>query len=158
MMSRVAIALGLTVVLGACASEPPPPRTDAAFERLPATTLHVIVRGLHNVDGQVRLVLFAGPDGFPGEPEKGVREMEAAIEADTVAFAIEDVPAGYYALSVLHDENADGEMETGMFGRPQEGYGFSQDARGRFGPPSFADAMFAVRGEPLTVDINLTYP
>lgn len=47
---------------------------------------------------------------------------------------------------VLHDEDGDDEMDTGLFGMPEEGYGVSRDAVRRFRPPRFGDA--ALRLEP----------
>jgi len=33
-------------------------------------------------------------------------------------------------------------METNMFGKPTEGYGFSNNVTGRFGPPPFEKWLF----------------
>lgn len=49
--------------------------------------------------------------------------------------------AGTYAIRYFHDENENGELDTGTFGIPTEGYGFSNDARGFMGPPSFDDQL-----------------
>jgi len=47
---------------------------------------------------------------------------------------------GQYAIKVFHDENANGELDINFLGIPKESYGFSNHARGRFGPPPFAEA------------------
>jgi len=124
---------------------------------MPKTTVHVVVRGVKGREGRMRLALFAAPDGFPGEVERAVRRMHAPIDADSVVFVIDDVTAGAYAVSILHDENDDEAMATGAFGRPAEGYGFSRNARGTFGPPGFDDAAFVVAGEPVDIVIDLIY-
>ena len=60
---------------------------------------------------------------------------------DGQAIAVfEDVPAGPFAVSVFHDENDNGELDSAAFGIPSEPYGFSADARDLFGPPSFEEA------------------
>lgn len=123
----------------------------------PPATIDVVVRGLHSHEGALLLALFASQDGFPGNADKALRRMRATIEADTVAFSINDVPAGEYAVSILHDENDNGKMERGMFGRPAEGYGFSRDARGTFGPPGFDDAAFVVSGKAVRLEIEMVY-
>jgi uncharacterized protein (DUF2141 family) len=41
---------------------------------------------------------------------------------------------------MYHDENGNGQLDKNMMGIPRERVGFSRDARGRMGPPSFADA------------------
>lgn len=55
---------------------------------------------------------------------------------------IPGLPPGIYAVAVIHDENADNKLAAGLFGIPAEGYGFSRDESGLFGPPKFDDARF----------------
>jgi uncharacterized protein (DUF2141 family) len=38
-----------------------------------------------------------------------------------------DLPAGEYAVQVLHDENDNGKLDTNFMGMPTEGYGFSNN-------------------------------
>ncbi len=55
-----------------------------------------------------------------------------------------DLPAGTYAVRVFHDVDGDGRLGTNGFGIPVEPYGFSNDAKGMMGPPSFEAAAFTV--------------
>ena len=57
----------------------------------------------------------------------------------------------------LHDEDGNGGMGTDWMGRPREGWGASNDARGRFGPPSFEDACSRWRRAPGDRDHMLTW-
>ena len=45
-------------------------------------------------------------------------------------------------------------MDRNFFGVPKEQYGFSNDAKGSFVPPSFKDASFTVSGD-MKLKINL---
>ncbi|UCG52306.1 MAG: DUF2141 domain-containing protein [Candidatus Latescibacterota bacterium] len=121
------------------------------------TTIEVVVRGIRSHEGQILLALFTSPDGFPGDTEKAMHRMKSLIEGDEVTFTISRIPPGPYAISVLHDENANNRMETDFLGRPKEGHGFSRNARGRFGPPGFDDAIFRVTGVSLELQIDLRY-
>ncbi|AUC79484.1 hypothetical protein CW736_08900 [Nonlabens sp. MB-3u-79] len=69
----------------------------------------------------------------------------ASIEIkDGVATAIfENVPAGAYAVIVLHDKNANEKMDFSANGMPQEAYGTSNNPMS-YGPPTWADAKFAL--------------
>ena len=69
----------------------------------------------------------------------------ASIEIkDGVATAIfENVPAGEYAVIVLHDKNANEKMDFSANGMPQEAYGTSNNPMS-YGPPTWADAKFTV--------------
>ena len=68
----------------------------------------------------------------------------------------EDVPAGPFAVSVFHDENDNGELDSVALGIPSEPYGFSGDARDLFGPPSFEEARIELAaGETKQITIRV---
>jgi uncharacterized protein (DUF2141 family) len=52
------------------------------------------------------------------------------------------LPPGRYAVGAFHDADSNGELTLWPIGLPKEAYGFSRDARGRFGPPVFDAAAF----------------
>jgi uncharacterized protein (DUF2141 family) len=56
------------------------------------------------------------------------------------------VPPGEYAVVVVHDENDNGELDTGFLGFGGESYAFSNDVKPLFGRPSFDEVKFAVSG------------
>ena len=80
--------------------------------------------------------------------------MVAAAQAAHLDFG--HIPAGSYAIALLHDENGNGRADMALM-IPREGFGFSRDAPVRFGPPSFARAAFAVGGAPVRQTITMRY-
>jgi uncharacterized protein (DUF2141 family) len=68
---------------------------------------------------------------------------------------IADVPAGRWAVVAYQDENSNDELDRNFVGIPQENYGFSRDARSKFGPPSFDDAAIEVSGELTMAKVTL---
>lgn len=71
----------------------------------------------------------------------------------SVAFT--DLPAGRYAVAVFQDLNGNGELDTNLLGIPTEPYGFSRNAMGNMGPPSFAAAAIALDGQNQAITIEL---
>ncbi len=65
----------------------------------------------------------------------------------SITYTIKDVKPGKYTIAAYHDINKDEELNTNFMGIPNEPYGFSNDARGTFGPPSFEDQTFTVGGD-----------
>lgn len=120
-------------------------------------SLRVKVTGLRSSRGMVRCSVFANPDGFPGEAAKAHRQTSAPIAGTESECVFDNLPSGDYAVAFLHDENANGRMDTNFFGLPKEGYGASNDARGRFGPPSFKDARFRYPGGPWALRLTVAY-
>ncbi len=118
-------------------------------------TLEVEVANLSSTNGFVYLQLFDEEDQFL---KKSIRQEKIGpINAQTVVFTIPDLPFGTYALSVMHDENENGVMDKGTFGIPQEGYAFSNNAKGMFGPPSYEDSSFSFQGD-VRLKISIIHP
>lgn len=53
-----------------------------------------------------------------------------------------DLPPGQYAIKAFQDLNGNDKLDTNWLGIPNEPYGFSNDAMGVMGPPSFTQAGF----------------
>lgn len=136
-----------------------------ARDALPARTatsdlaqVTVVIEGFRNDHGDALLALFRNAEQFPTAPEQAELRQVARIENGRARLTLSGVKPGTLALSVLHDEDGDKKLKTGIFGIPREGIGFSRDARGRFGPPKFADARLSVApGDNLTVSIHMHY-
>ena len=62
---------------------------------------------------------------------------------------------GTYAVGAYHDENQNGEIDRNALGVPTEVYGFSNNVRGKFGPPGFSDTQFKMEGKAVSLDIHL---
>lgn len=56
-------------------------------------------------------------------------------------FHFENLPAGVYAVKVMHDENGNGKLDANFMGMPTEGYGFSNNPQ-VMRKPSFEEARF----------------
>jgi uncharacterized protein (DUF2141 family) len=111
----------------------------------PATAgdLALSVEGVRNGKGSVSICLFRQAAGFPDcnrSPSAVRRTLPAAEAAEPILF--KDLPPGPYAVTVLHDENADGRLDTNMLGIPKEGVGISNNRMPRFSAPTYADAEF----------------
>ena len=118
--------------------------------------LSVSVEGVRNDSGSVRCGLYSSPDGFR-EPGREMRGAVAPIKNGQATCLFSGVPAGTYAVAVFHAEHNETQMETGLFGKPKQGYGFSNNPSSTFGPPGFASAAFAYKGGALNLPVQLSY-
>lgn len=124
-----------------------------------AATVTVDVRNIET-KGEMHLAIYDDADVFEndngekGGAAKGI--IQGVIEDVGVGNATYtfDLPNGTYAIGIFVDTNYNNEMDRNFFGVPKEQYGFSNDAKGSFGPPSFKDASFTVSGE-MKLEINL---
>jgi uncharacterized protein (DUF2141 family) len=118
-----------------------------------AADLTVEVLNPRSTQGTVGATLFSAAAGWL-KTDQAVQATQQP-SASKVTLVFRNVPPGRYALSVMHDENGNGKLDTNLIGIPTERYGFSRDAASRMGPPSFDDAAFDLQADTaLTVNLR----
>lgn len=93
-------------------------------------------------DGKMFIALYNTESGFL---EKTYKSAKSEIANQSCSIVFKDIPEGTYAVSIFHDENNNGKMDTNFFGIPTEDYGCSNGATGFFGPPKWNDAKFELK-------------
>ena len=116
--------------------------------------LTVIIEGLENNLGKVRVGLSNSKENYESEG-KPFRTAVLDIAEKRASCTFDNLAPGAYALKVYHDENEDGELDKNFLGIPSENYGFSNNARGTFGPASWEDAKFILQTTVDTLNILL---
>jgi uncharacterized protein (DUF2141 family) len=132
--------------------------THAAAEEPAAAegALTVQVWNVQNDKGQVGCSIYSKSDGFPSEPKKADAQMFVQQASGKATCTFKGIKPGTFAVSVMHDENKDGKLETSMVGRPKEWWGVSNDVPAeRFGPPKYEKATFEFDGTRKTVKVKL---
>lgn len=150
---RIAGGLAAVLSIGAFAvflltRGPATPRTQAGT----VAELTVHLSGVAGNAGQIMAAL-CDRDSFL----KRCAYMQTVAAAPSVTLQFHGVPPGRYAVMLFHDENANGQFDKSRSGMPLEGYGFSRNARGKFGPPSFDDAAIDLKPGAATIDVELAY-
>ncbi|MEM6785204.1 MAG: DUF2141 domain-containing protein [Bacteroidota bacterium] len=115
-------------------------------------TVRVVLTGMENDDGAVRIALFDSEATFTNT---AVRATVLPVVDGRAVWVLDSLAVGDYAVAAFHDENDDGTMDQGLFGIPSEAYGFSNGARGRFGPPTWEDARFEFDGTTRAVEVPI---
>ncbi len=116
--------------------------------------IEVKVTNLKSSGGFVRIGLFNNEKGFLKDAVEG---KVVGVKGDEVTATFENLKPGDYAISVIHDENDNGELDTNFMGIPKEGFGFGNNAMGAFGPPSFDKAKVTVGTETIKQEIKVKY-
>lgn len=117
------------------------------------TELRIDVAHPLSSSAEVRVGLYTDASNWLNEePVYGMLES-AADTLTTVVFR--DLPAGIYGAAVYLDENRNGKLDRNLIGFFKEPFGFSKDARVRFGPPKWDDAVFEHGNEVTRLFIRL---
>jgi uncharacterized protein (DUF2141 family) len=122
-------------------------------------SVEVTIEGIASTDGLIYVSLFSSANGFPGERELATasRSVPASDSSNgTLVLKFFEIPAGTFAISIMHDANANGKLDTNFMGIPSEDYGFSQNPNAMFGPPSFDEVTLSLAaGETQQLTIKL---
>lgn len=122
-----------------------------------APTLVIVIRGLRNDRGFVGGGIYADRNVWTHEGGQ-VATCHVPIHSGAARCVIQAPGPGRYAFAFMHDEDANGRMNTDALGLPQEGYGFGNDAHGTLGAPSFESAAYEIRaGQRVESTVNARY-
>lgn len=122
-----------------------------------ANVIRVDIDGLRSDRGQVLCALFSSAADFPKKTDKALAHARSTILEGHATCEFQSLPSGTYAVSVFHDENSNGKLDTNFMGIPREGVGASNNAKGHFGPPKFSAAAFQHSGGPTALKISINY-
>jgi uncharacterized protein (DUF2141 family) len=149
--------LAAVASLGALASLAPLLLADPATTRPAAqSVLTVDVADLRNARGVLRVGVFTKAEGFPSDPRGAIlwSSIPAGAEARSVAI---ELPAGEYAVLVLHDENSNRRLDTNFLGVPREGYGVTNNPKPRMRSATFKEARFTLPADGARMTVSLQY-
>ena len=114
--------------------------------------ISVEVTNIKSGEGMILIGLFDSEDNFLSKSIKGekVKAKEGKIKT-----SFDNIPSGVYAISVIHDENNNGNLDSNFLGIPKEPYGISMEGKNMFGPPSYQKAKFEVANKNVDLIISL---
>lgn len=131
----------LTVIL-ATAQQPAPAAPSAS-----GYTLTVIVEGVDERDGNVGVLVFNSSKGWAEDRTAALRDITAPAHPGTVTITIPNLPAGEYALSLVHDVNKNHKLDRNWMNKPTEQWGLSNNPHAVIKTPSYSACTFALKGD-----------
>lgn len=129
---------------------------DTSADEKSVDAIVVEVSGLKSDAGQVGCAIFSKEDGFPDEIDKALKQVLVKPKGKEATCTFEGYKPGIYAMSVMHDLDMNGELNTSFVGKPKEPWGVSNNApQQRFGPPLYKDCKFQYKGGKTTLSVKL---
>ena len=107
--------------------------------------LVIEIHGFESTGGTVMIDLYTSEDDYDNDGNV-FRKARFTVKEEETVWTFGHLPQGVYAVKLYYDENNNGQLDTGFFGIPKEGIGFSNNARAKTGPPAFEEAMFEING------------
>jgi uncharacterized protein (DUF2141 family) len=151
--SLVGLLIGMITIVALPAVADSPATVPANGAR---STITVRIEALRNNQGTVYVSLYQDKKAF-ADNKNALASGQAKPTNQTAQVEFKNIVPGNYALSFIHDENNNQKLDTNFIGIPKEGFGFSKDATGKFGPPKYDDAVVNVPAGPVTIVMRTKY-
>lgn len=91
--------------------------------------------------GSILIALYESEESYMKESYKSA---DVLVKNNKAKFIFHSIKKGVYAFSLFHDLNDNKKLDTNFLGIPKEPYGFSNNKKGRFGPPKFNEASLEI--------------
>ena len=118
---------------------------------LPGVQVNVI--HISPLEGTVEVSLFDSAESFLVKPylqQSGKGGEDGSFTTRFVA-----LPAGEYAVVVVHDANDNGQLDLGFLDFGGEDYAYSNQVKPWFGRPDFDEVKFTVADSEVVIEIDL---
>ena len=113
----------------------------------------IIIQGVEHERGEIDVKIYMDKKSFLKEDLAAESIRKKPTKGETI-IPLTKIHEGRIAIVVYHDEDGNGELKTGLFWRPKEGFAFSNNYTPK-GPPKFKKASIElIHGEPVTIELN----
>lgn len=122
------------------------------FRSEETASIRISIPNVKEGKGEILISLFNKEKGFPEEGALAFRTWRLPPEKNLL---LSGIPAGKYALAILHDFDNNQKMTYNLLGIPQEGYASSPDGGPKLSKPRFNKSLFrhSAKGTDLTIPI-----
>ena len=114
------------------------------FSQSQTANIILKITNIEDIKGNMSIALFKDSNGFPNGDQYYVGK-KIPVSSKNFKYVFKDIPLGTYAIAIYQDLDKNGELNSNWFGIPKEPYGFSNNAKGKMGPPDFKDALFELK-------------
>ncbi|MBO6573680.1 DUF2141 domain-containing protein [bacterium] len=125
---------------------------EISYPEKDVSEFRLYIEGINELKGEIRIAMFDSKEKYTKDP---IHAIVLPVDSTTIIWTQEMLPFGEYAIAVYHDKNENGKIDTNLLGIPKEDYGFSNNARGRFGPASWQDSKFMVEDNFYSTSIKI---
>ena len=113
----------------------------------------VIITNVEHNKGYIDVKIYDSKDSFLKE-DQAVEAVRKKVNKGEMVVPLSKIHDGQIAIVVYHDEDGNGELKTGLFWRPKEGFAFSNNYNPK-GPPKFKKAAIMLEhGVPVEIELN----
>jgi uncharacterized protein (DUF2141 family) len=117
--------------------------------------LIINISGFPSSDGFAMVALNNSEESYKGGETETIAKTKTRVVDQKAQVIFTNLSYGSYGVSLYHDENVNEKMDKNAMGIPKEAYGFSNNAKGFFGKPSYKDVVFQLDSAEKQITIKL---
>ncbi|MDO6428866.1 DUF2141 domain-containing protein [Thalassotalea sp. 1_MG-2023] len=118
-------------------------------------SLQLEIREVKSNQGKILAQLFNGESNY--QTNNPMMAQQTMAKEGTLIVTFSNLENGEYAIRYFHDENNDNQLATNLIGIPTEGYGYSNNAKGNFGPAKYQDMKVSIVDSDVTTHSTVIY-
>ncbi|MDR7212420.1 DUF2141 domain-containing protein [Flavobacterium piscis] len=118
---------------------------------------HIKISGIRSEKGQILLNVFKNNQDYEQEKVSKKLVFEKKAIANGLMIIDCDLEPGIYGITLIDDENKDGELNKNLIGIPKEGFGFSDFFMEKMKKPVFDEFKITIKKEDNKINIKIKY-
>jgi uncharacterized protein (DUF2141 family) len=123
-----------------------PVTAQQAASATPTYTLTIAVDGVNKLGGNVGILVFNSPKGWAEDRTAALKDISVPAHEGTNKIEIPGLPAGEYAVSLVHDVNVNHKLDKNFLGVPKEQFGLSNNPHVGLKAPPYSSCTFKLTG------------
>jgi uncharacterized protein (DUF2141 family) len=139
--SLIAVAVVVISLVSASAQQSSPASSGAGY------TLTVVVEGVDQRDGNIGMLVFNSPKGWAEDRQAALKDQAVPAHPGNMTLTVSGLPAGEYAVSLVHDVNKNHKLDRNFLGKPTEQWGLSNNPHAVLKTPSYDACKFQLKGD-----------
>jgi uncharacterized protein (DUF2141 family) len=110
-------------------------------------TLTIVVEGVNSDVGNVGVLVFNSDKGWAEDRTAALKDIVVPAHSGTVTVTVPNLPAGTYAVSLIHDVNKNHKLDKNFIGKPKEQWGLSNSPHAVLTAPAYSKCKFSLQGD-----------
>jgi len=106
-------------------------------------TLTITVEGMDSNAGNLGILIFTNSKGWPEDRQAALKDIAVPAQQGTQKVTVQ-LPAGNYAIALIHDVNKNHKLDKNFLGMPKEQWGMSNNPHATIKAPPIEKAMFTL--------------
>jgi uncharacterized protein (DUF2141 family) len=110
-------------------------------------TLTIYADGVDDKGGNVGVLVFNSPNGWAEDRTVALKDITVPAQQGTTKITVTGLPAGEYAVALVHDVNKNHKLDRNWMSKPTEQWGLSNDPHAVIKTPSYKSCTFQLKGD-----------